>query len=409
MEPAVADGRRRRIGIFPVAGHDVLAPDDDFTLLAARQLSPLFVKDFQVERFENLARRSELVPVVLGRIGRNDGCSFRKSVSLEHRDPDGIEKALQLRIEQCAAPDEKLQAAAECLPHLAEQHEVEKSHDGCQQDPPALALVVAVLIVDIGRAEREVEQPFSERSFGPNRSFDVFAEIFGQRRHRQQEVGFHFADILRNILERLHRGRPYLYGRHAGAAGDHDVESHHVRETVVQRQDDERAVAGRDVDARERLFDVGRVVAVGQDDAFRIGRRARRVGDRGVVVVPDCLPYFEKFLLMPGQIVAAQTFEHAVGRFAAFERNVSQDDDLFEFRQFRPDAADLRKLLFRNEQRLDLGVAEPEQQIVRLFEFDRQRNADRSGIEDTQLGDDPAVASFGQDSDLVFGADAQRS
>jgi len=112
---------------------------------------------------------------------------------------------------------------------------------------------------------------------------------------------------------------------------------------------------------------------------------------------------------MPGQIVAAQTFEHAVGRFAAFERNVSQDDDLFEFRQFRPDAADLRKLLFRNEQRLDLGVAEPEQQIVRLFEFDRQRNADRSGIEDTQLGDDPAVASFGQDSDLVFGADAQRS
>ena len=74
-----------------------------------------------------------------------------------------------------------------------------------------------------------------------------------------------------------------------------------------------------------------------------------------------------------------------------------------------PDAADLRKLLFRNEQRLDLGVAEPEQQIVRLFEFDRQRNADRSGIEDTQLGDDPSVASFGQDSDLVFGADAQRS
>ena len=120
-------------------------------------------------------------------------------------------------------------------------------------------------------------------------------KFFGQRRHRQQEVGFHFADILRNILERLHRGRPYLYGRHAGAAGDHDVESHHVRETVVQRQDDERAVAGRDVDARERLFDVGRVVAVGQDDAFRIGRRARRVGDRGVVVVPDRLPYFEKF------------------------------------------------------------------------------------------------------------------
>lgn len=97
---------------------------------------------------------------------------------------------MQLRIEQCAAPDEKLQAAAECLPHLAEQHEVEKSHDGCQQAPPAFAFVVAVLIVDIGRAEREVEQPFGETSFGPNRSFDVFAEIFASAGTDSRKLGF---------------------------------------------------------------------------------------------------------------------------------------------------------------------------------------------------------------------------
>ena len=56
----------------------------------------------------------------------------------------------------------------------------------------------------------------------------------------------------------------------------------------------------------------------------------------------------------------------------------------------------------------DLGMLQAEQQVVRLFEFHRQRYADRSGVEQSQFGDDPGVAAFGQNSHLVSGADAER-
>ena len=179
-------------------------------------------------------------------------------------------------------------------------------------------------------------------------------------------------------------------------------------EAVVERQDDERAEIRRDVDARERLLDVGRVVAVCQYDPLRIGRRAGRIGDRRVVVVADRLSDGEEFRAVFRQVVAAQPLERAVGRLARFEGDVAQHDDVFEFGQFGADAADLRQLVLRHEDRPHLGVAQAEEQVVRLLELDRQRHADRAGVEEAQLGDDPCVAPLRQDGDLVLGADADR-
>ena len=69
MQPSVAHGLGRRLGIFPVAGHDVLAADDDLALLAARQFAPLLVEDLQLQGWRILPdepkrcqwRRGELV------------------------------------------------------------------------------------------------------------------------------------------------------------------------------------------------------------------------------------------------------------------------------------------------------------------------------------------------------------
>ena len=48
-----------------------------------------------------------------------------------------------------------------------------------------------------------------------------------------------------------------------------------------------------------------------------------------------------------------------------------------------------------------------EQQVVILFELDRERNAHGPGIKQTQLGNDPAVAPLAQDGDPVARPDAQ--
>ena len=76
--------------------------------------------------------------------------------------------------------------------------------------------------------------------------------------------------------------------------------------------------------------------------------------------------------------------------------------------QFLPDAPDFGQLVFRNEQRPDLGVPQAEEQVVRLLELHRERHADRSGVEEPQLGDDPGIAAFGQNGHLVLRADAER-
>lgn len=111
---------------------------------------------------------------------------------------------------------------------------------------------------------------------------------------------------------------------------------------------------------------------------------------------------------MFGQIVASEPLEGPEGRFARFERQMAEDDDLLDLRQFAADAADLRQLVFRDEERLDLGVTQAKEQVVRLLELDRERHADRPGVEESQFGDDPCVTPLGEDRHLVLGTDAQR-
>ena len=405
VEPSVAHGLGRRLGILPVAGHDILAADDDFALLAARKFASLLVDDFQVERNENLARRAKAVPVILGRVGRDDGRRLRKAVSLEHRDADGVEETLQLGIEQRTAADKELQAAAEGLADLAEEHQVEELDRGPEHETPPPAAAVAVLIVAVGRPKRQLEEPLRGETLGADGTLDVLAEILGQRRHRKQEVGAYFADVERDILERLHRRGTHLHRSDRRSAGNHDVESHDMGETVVQRQDDERTVRRRDVDARERLLDVGRIVAVRQHDTLGVGRGARRIGDGRVVVVADGAADGEELVAVVVQIGAAEALERSQRHLARLERNMAEDDDVLQFGQLADDAADFRQLVLRDEDGLYLGMAEAEQQVVRLLELDRQRHAHAAGIEEAQFRDNPGVAPFREDGDLLLGPD----
>lgn len=177
-----------------------------------RELVPLLVDDFQVERDEYLARRAEAVPMVFGRVGRDDGRRLREAVTLEHRDADGVEEALQLGVEQRTAADEELQAAAEGLADLAEEEQVEELDRGPEHEAPPLAAAVAVLVVAVGRAERQFEEPLGGGSLGADGALDVLAEVLGQRRYREQEVRPHLADVERDVLERLHRRGAHLYG-----------------------------------------------------------------------------------------------------------------------------------------------------------------------------------------------------
>ena len=72
------------------------------------------------------------------------------------------------------------------------------------------------------------------------------------------------------------------------------------------------------------------------------------------------------------EVVAAEFSERSVGRLPRFQRNVAEYDDELDLRQFGADAADLGQLVFGDEERFDFGVPQPEEQVVRLFELDRE-------------------------------------
>ncbi len=147
---------------------------------------------------------------------------------------------------------------------------------------------------------------------------------------------------------------------------------------------------------------------MGEHDALRIGRRTRRIGDRGVVVVANCASDPQKFVAMLRKPRTPQPLERPESRFAGLQRQMPEDDDAFDRRQLVADTPDFGQLLLGDEQRLDLGMPQPEEQIVRLFEFHRKRDAHRPGIKEPQLRYDPSVAAFGEDRHLIARPDAQR-
>ena len=113
-----------------------------------------------------------------------------------------------------------------------------------------------------------------------------------------------------------------------------------MRETVVERQDDERSERRRDGDSREGLFDVGRVVAVGQHDTLRIGRGAGGVGDGGEILVAQVAADGQERFAVLRQVFAPYPLERFKRQLAPFQRSVAHHDDMPQFGQLFAQASD---------------------------------------------------------------------
>src|SRR3954453_6261638 len=64
VEPAVADGLRRRVGLAPVALHDVVAADDDLAHLTLRDVPAVLVDDLHLDALDRRADRAGLALAV---------------------------------------------------------------------------------------------------------------------------------------------------------------------------------------------------------------------------------------------------------------------------------------------------------------------------------------------------------
>ena len=319
IEPAIAYGIGRCCRILPVASHYVLATDNDLALGAIGLLTTLIVQNADIERLNELTRRTETVLLFHRDVSRDYGSSLRQTVALHHRDTNSVEETLQLRVEQCATANKEFQLATERLTHLREENLIEQSHHGTQNKTPAATLMIAVLIVFVSGAQSKVEQFLGRCSLSADRALDALAEILSQRRYRQQEVRLHLADICGDVAQCLHRRTTNLRRSYRCATSDHNVETYDVSKAVVQRQNDQRTIRRRDLNTCERLFDICRIVAMSQNYTLRVGRCARCVGDSCIVVVLDCATDFEELLAVLREILLALGFQCREGDLALLQ------------------------------------------------------------------------------------------
>ena len=222
-----------------------------------------------------------------GGVGADDGRRFREAVSLEHRHADGTEETLEFNIKQGAAAYEELHPPAETFADRLEKDLVEKGHERLAPAHRQAAPVVVFLIIGNGIAHREVEEFLHRRALGLDAGLDILFEITCERGHGQHHMRTGLADGRGNILE---GGEGVLADGHEGDAAaviHHCVHTGHMGEAVVQREDDEHYVPLFDGNDRVTLGHVGRVVAMGQHDAFGIGRGTGGIADVGHIVRSD--------------------------------------------------------------------------------------------------------------------------
>ena len=94
-----------------------------------------------------------------------------------------------------------------------------------------------------------------------------------------------------------------------------------------------------------------------QNNTLRIGRCARRVGDGCVVIVLDCATDFEELLAVFSQVLLALSLQHRESDLALLQiLNFVHYDHLLQFGQTLADTTNFGQLVFRNKDRLNIGV-----------------------------------------------------
>ena len=205
MEPAVHDGISCRLRILPISGHHVLTLDADLTLNSERLLHSVSIENLDFHRGNDLSRGSE--DVSCRRVRRNDRCRLRKTISLVHRNTDGIIISLKVNIKKCTSADEELHVSAKSLTYSLEDKLIKQKHERLAEDIHELsAFIVSFLIVCNGILQSEVVEFLDSLALLRDRSLDALLEILGKCRNGKHHAWLELLNTWRNVSQSLLAG-----------------------------------------------------------------------------------------------------------------------------------------------------------------------------------------------------------
>ena len=350
-------------------------------------------------------------PEPVAPVGGEDGTRFRQPIPFQDEDTEGVEELGNLRRERRPA---------------GEAHAKPPSEGGVDlpvdQPPGEGALEAQDRANPSPVADRRAgapahgDGPFEEAPPGGRCRLDAgqHARVYAleDTRHAAEEVGPHLTEILREPVEALRKG-----GRQSLVHSDERLEA---TEGVGQREKQQVDVpladlAGRD---RPRRPERGQVVPMRLDDALGRPGGPGRVDDRGHVVRRALGDPPVQLGAQPGSLEAspgpeggpAGELEHAarvahgdLGRAIAVH-----DHDGVHGRRVAGGRQRLRELvLVLHEERGDLRVPQDVRHTLdRVTRIDR--NGDRPGGEDREVGPHPLRSTLRQDAHALTALSPER-
>ena len=163
-----------------------------------------------------------------------------------------------------------------------------------------------------------------------------------------------------------------------------------MRETVVQRKDDEHDGFLLDADHRAALFHVGRIVPVGEEDALGIRRGAGCVRNVGIVVRADAAETGFEFDPVGVEEFVSHLLDFAHPDFLGFQllivkSRVVKDNNLLYVGTLRKDGADLGQMVSGHQDPLGIRMVDTEHQVFPFSQVHGKGNVRSACIHGTQL------------------------
>ena len=184
MQPAILDGALGLGVVLPIAVHDQLAADEDFTIVGDARFHTAHGRPNRVHRN---ARR--------GAVATDDGAGFGLPVPLQHGQPHCFEEDADFGVERSAARHHGLDPSAEALADLGPQQAADRH---VLEPVPELGIVRHAAL---GNFERGVHQLFGDAALLLDLFHDPGPQDLEQARDDNHDRGAGFLDIAGELLE----------------------------------------------------------------------------------------------------------------------------------------------------------------------------------------------------------------
>ena len=161
---------------------------------------------------------------------------------------------------------------------------------------PSLRIEITVAEIHLTYGKPDIEKSECSLTLCTNSLFYILFECFSQSRNTQNKMRTHLTYVHRNVLQCFQRSTSYLHCSDCSTSRHHDIESHHMSETVVKRQNYKRTPGFVNIDQSQSLFHISSVVSMSQHNTLWVSRSTAGICYSGIIIIVYRIGYSKELI-----------------------------------------------------------------------------------------------------------------